>query len=217
LLFLHTDDGGIHWSTQVLPALASVTSYQLVLSPGASETMSCPAALTCLILANPVSSQSAVTWRTTDGGQTWSDRQIPGGAIDLNLSCPTAETCWAGPTAGVGPGGLLKSEDGGTVWTKVALPSFPAISPPQNGGQPNISCSSSNVCYLSLDNSGLVETDDGGRSWHAVPLPSSVGAVLQVSCNGGSCAAVANTVYPSPGSVNPFNGGSLILSNGSGG
>jgi hypothetical protein len=62
--------------------------------------------------------------------------------------------------------------------------------------EPNISCTSSSVCSLSLENSGLAETLDGGQSWQAVSLPSSVGAVLQVSCNGRLCAAIADSVNP---------------------
>jgi hypothetical protein len=218
LVFLHTEDGGINWSSKVLPAIPSAASYQLVLAPGTSETMSCPTALTCVILASPVAPQTVVTWRTTDGGKTWSEHQIPGlEQIDANLSCPTAETCWAGPSEDIGQNGLLKTEDSGDTWTSVALPSFPTISTTQAGVEPNISCTSSSVCYLSLENSGLADTVDGGESWHAVPLPSSVGAVLHVSCNGGLCAAVADSVNPSPDSINQFHGGSLILTNGSGG
>jgi hypothetical protein len=216
LVFLHTDDGGIHWSSEVLPAIPSAASYQLVLAPGTSETMSCPSALTCVILASPASPQTVVTWRTTDGGKSWSEHQIPGvKQIDVNLSCPTAQTCWAGPSYDIGQSGLLKTADGENTWTSVALPNLSAISTTQAGVEPNISCTSSSVCYLSLENSGLAETLDGGQSWQAVSLPSSVGAVLQVSCNGRLCAAIADSVNPSAASINQFHGGSLILTNSS--
>jgi hypothetical protein len=215
LVFLHTDDGGVHWTSEVLPSIPSATSYQLVTAPGTSETMSCPTALTCVILASLAAPQTVVTWRTTDGGKTWNERQIPGlEQVDADLSCPTVESCWAGPSEAIGQNGLLRTVDGGNTWTSVVLPGFPPSSTMQTGVEPNISCTSSNVCYLSLENSGLAETVDGGVSWHAVALPSLVGAVLQVSCNGALCAAVADNADPSPGSVNQSDGGSLILTNG---
>jgi hypothetical protein len=218
LVFLHTNDGGIHWMSDVLPAIPSQSSYQLVTAPGSSETMSCPTALTCVVLASPVASQVIPTWRTTDGGKTWSEGQIPGAKyIAVDLSCPTVDVCWAGPTEGVAPAPLLKTVNDGTSWASVALPNFPSISATQSGSVSNISCSSSSVCYVSLGSSGLAETVDGGVTWHAVRLPSSVGNVFQVSCNGGVCAAIADNVDPSPNSVNQFHGGSLILTNGADG
>jgi hypothetical protein len=45
--------------------------------------ISCPGALTCLILASPAAPETVVTSRTTDGGKTWSEHQKPG--IEQNV------------------------------------------------------------------------------------------------------------------------------------
>ena len=79
-----------------------------------------------------------------------------------------------------------------------------------------ISCTSGSVCYLA--NGGIDETTDAGTTWRRMNLPTGVGNVLQVSCiTEGSCVAIANPTIATPGSINQYNGGSLILTTGSSG
>jgi hypothetical protein len=215
LVFLRTTDGGSHWASTTLPPLPSVTSYQLTEYPGEAETMSCPRARDCVVLASPYAPRTEATWRTTDGGVTWLEGSIAGAApISPNLSCPTVDDCWTGPSFTVGNGQFLKSVDAGRTWSPVSVPVFSPLSTTPAGMGPNVSCSSANMCDVSLGDEGLAQTTDGGRTWLRVPLPAQVGAVLQVSCDGnGSCAAIANPATMTPASINQFNGGSLILTN----
>jgi photosystem II stability/assembly factor-like uncharacterized protein len=217
LVFLHTDDGGLHWTSQVLPNPPGTTSYQLVVAPDQSETMSCATAAACTILAEPWTPQMGIAWRTSDGGATWQVRPLAiSRQVNPSLSCPTADTCWTGPVpADGGVDELMKSDDGGLSWTPVPVPTFPPRPQVGAGGglSPDISCVSASECALSL--SGIAVTTDGGASWQQAVLPAQVGAVLQVTCSvGGSCAAIAD---PAAGSttINSFNGGSLILTDGS--
>lgn len=213
LLFLSTTDGGAHWTSQALPPIPAVQTYQLVEYPGSNETMSCSAALDCTIVATPYSPRGMATWRTRDGGKTWQQSGlISGNQGTPSLSCPTVSTCLlAGASLGSSGAGLLKSGDGGLSWSLVHVTSFPV--PPHGEFLSNltVSCQSETACFVS-GGSGLTATTDGGSTWQDVSLPDNVGAVLQVSCvTGGSCAAVAN---PAQGAVpNQYNGGSMILTN----
>jgi hypothetical protein len=209
LVFLHTDDGGSTWSSTVLPETADELSLQVVMQSGSSVSMACPTKHDCVVLGtllNIAASGVVDAWQTVDGGKSWTEHRIPGlSNLTSDLSCPTVSDCWAGPmgvTPTSGPS-LLHSSDGGTTWTLVPL--GPGI-----GGE-WISCTSGSVCYLA--NGGIDETTDGGATWRRMNLPTGVGNVLQVSCIAeGSCVAIANPTIAIPGSINQYNGGSLILS-----
>jgi photosystem II stability/assembly factor-like uncharacterized protein len=209
LVFLHTDDGGVHWTSQVLPNPPGISSLQLVVAPGQSETMSCATALACTVLATPVNPLIGITWHTRDGGATWQVTDLgTAAAVNPSLTCPTVDLCWAGPVYTGGVGHLLESDDGGLSWTPVPLPAFPPR-PQAVGGNalaPDISCVSSSQCVLSQN--AIDVTTDGGTTWQQAPLPAGVGGLLQVSCAvGGSCIAIAN---PASGAPDP-EVGSLIL------
>lgn len=214
LLFLRTTDGGAHWTSSVLPERPSESSFQLVTYPGSSEAMSCATTSDCVVIGvlfpvlNP-SGGVVDAWRTTDGGKAWQESQLPG-VSQINapqLSCPDATSCWVGPAGDpyTGVPALLRSTDGGVTWSNVPLEGV-------SGGQ-GLSCTSSETCYVS--GSGIAETTDGGTTWHQLMLPQGVGVVQQISCNRyQTCVAVANPAAPTAGSLNPYNGGSLILTNG---
>ena len=215
LIFLHTSDGGIHWTSQALPPIPGAASYQLTLAPGEAETMSCPTGTSCTIVAAPWTPSAVVSWHTANGGHSWTFGQVlPSGPFSQpRLSCPDERTCWLAPPTSTASTGahLLRSEDGGLTWAPVYLPSFQPISTTSAGYEsPNISCTAARSCDLSLDNAGIAETTDGGMSWHQVVLPSVVGGVLQVSCVlHTGCVAIAN---PAQGLVlDQYNGGSMIL------
>jgi hypothetical protein len=221
LVFLRTTDGGVHWTSTILPEQPSESSLQLVQAPGESETMSCPTANDCVVmgtLSPPGGSHVVVdAWRTTNAGKTWEENRVPSVVEFIpSLSCPDPDHCWAGPaepTPGQG-GGLLHSTDGGLTWSVVVLPYFPPTSPTSAGAASSVSCTSSSNCSLSLGSSGIAETTDGGTTWHQDALPTGVGTVLEVSCNPQqACVAIANPATTSPISLDPYNGGSLILTN----
>jgi photosystem II stability/assembly factor-like uncharacterized protein len=239
LLFLHTSDGGIHWSSQVLPAIPGSSSYQLTLAPGESEAMSCPTATSCTIVATPWAPSEEVAWHTADAGHSWNVHPVPSRDFgNPSLSCPDTHTCWLGPLTAFGPTmglstgspvpHLLRSENGGQTWSTVAVPAHlpsaqngasssqaPIHTPVYSGGSGNagISCTSAESCIIPRGTEGIVETNDGGLVWKEVSLPSNVASVLQVSCTvHASCVAIGNPI--SGFGPNPFNGGSLILTNG---
>jgi photosystem II stability/assembly factor-like uncharacterized protein len=214
LLFLTTTDGGAHWTSQVLPAIPSVPTYQFVLYPGSGEAMSCSTALDCTIVATPYSPQGMVAWHTRDGGKTWQHSGLNSGSQGTpSLSCPSASTCLlAGASLGSSGAGLLKSEDGGLSWSVLQVPALPPLSNAATSANLTVSCQSETTCFISRGDDGLFATEDGGATWQDVSLPGDVGAVFQVSCvTSGNCAAVANPVQG--GAPNQFNGGSMILTN----
>jgi photosystem II stability/assembly factor-like uncharacterized protein len=214
LLFLTTTDAGAHWTSQVLPAIPSAPTYQIVLYPGSSEAMSCSTAVDCTIVATPYSPQGMVSWQTRDGGKTWQHGGLnSGGQGTPSLSCPSLSTCLlVGASFGSSGAGLLKSEDGGISWSVLPVPSFPPLSNASTSANLTVSCLSETTCFLSRGDDGLMATEDGGATWQYVSLPDNVGTVLQVSCViSGNCAAVANPVQG--GAPNQYNGGSMILTN----
>lgn len=214
LVFLHTDNSGATWSSTVLPETTDELPLQVVMASGSSVSMSCPSANDCVVLGtllNIVATGVVDAWRTVDGGKSWTEHRIQNGSNPVaDLSCPTVSDCWAGPTTATptSESSLLHSSDGGTTWAEVPL--SPGI------GGDWLSCTSGTVCYLA--GSGINETTDGGATWQQMTLPQGTGSVLQISCTTeGSCVAVANPSVSTPGSLNQYNGGSLILTTNPGG
>lgn len=215
LIFAHTVDGGSSWTSSILPKSPGEASYQLPLS-GSREAMACPTAERCIVTANPapiVGSSVVDSWWTTDGGATWQESQLPGlRSVDRNLSCPTAEVCWAGPAVTSDDANvLLHTTDGGSSWSQVGTGAVPqtGTSPGLlDYAGPGLSCTTAAVCYLTAS-SGMDETTNAGSTWSQVPLPSPISGVSQISCQPlGSCAAIAYSTTPS---LSQFNGGSLVI------
>lgn len=204
LYFLRTTDGGVHWTTAALP---STSPYQLVESPGSSETMSCPTSLDCVVMASLEA--SAEVWHTTDGGAHWQRVSLSApSAGPPDLSCPSAKVCFAG----VG-GSILRSNDGGATWTSISLPGPPSgVSAGQGAiaADVSVSCVSDLQCYTTAY-AHLAETVNGGESWQPVSIPSDAHVVLSVTCTPSQvCAAIA---LPESPPIEVDNGGSLILTN----
>jgi hypothetical protein len=212
VMFLRTTDGGVTWSSSILPETAAESGFEEQVPNGNEAAIACPTnsecvAVTALSGFNP--SQGFVdVWRTTDAGRTWQETQIPGlHQVFPGISCPDANECWV-PTGS----GALRSVDGGSTWTSVTTPTVPTREGILSNGWQSISCSSATDCVLA--GPGMVATVDGGTTWAPVTLPSQVGNVPSVSCEPqGSCIAFAQPV-PSPGQAFVPNGGSMILTNG---
>ena len=219
LVFLHTSDGGVHWTSTVLPERSSESGFEVQQNNGVNAAMACPSVSSCVVVATlavlPGIDGVVDAWRTSDGGQSWQETQVPGvtGAA-TSISCPDTQNCWAGPSTysrSYPSGAILHSTDGGATWSLVAVPNFQPEGSPSGGiDWTSLSCTSEMNCFLS--GTGIAETTDGGGSWQQVSLPSPVGAVPDIACSTqGGCAAVAVPVSPASSS-SPY-GGSLILTN----
>jgi hypothetical protein len=211
LVYLHTADAGAHWTSSVLPERPDESAYQVVVSNGSSESMSCPTATTCLVEASlfPLSMVTGVVdvWKTTDLGGAWKENRVSGVTSSRSpLSCPTPTSCFLIPaTSAQSPqASLLHSSDGGTTWSPVTVPAPTTAGPGDVWG--SVSCASATVCFLA--GVGIEETTNAGATWQPVSLPAAAGGIVQISCSAQqACAALANPV----GSNTGANEGSVIL------
>jgi photosystem II stability/assembly factor-like uncharacterized protein len=108
-----SDDGGLQWVPQTLPAAA--TSLLGV---------SCPTTTDCVAVGGGIPPRGgpgqAMIVTTTDGGNDWVLREVPDGVSGLSgISCPTLDSCIA---VGSGPTGpmVAYSSDGGATWSASA-------------------------------------------------------------------------------------------------
>ena len=207
---LRTTDGGVTWSRTVLPERPAESGFELSGGlDGTGAAISCPSAGQCVVLAewSLLRADGVVdAWRSTDSGRTWRETQVAGAQqIGSSLTCPTTRVCWGGPSAN----DILHSVDGGATWSLVPVPEgVQATSTSGTGFWDSVSCTSATSCVLG--GQGMQATTDGAATWSTVPLPAQVGAVPSVSCQlAGFCVALADTA-----GGYPFNGGSLVLTNG---
>lgn len=117
-------------------------------------------------------------WRTADGGETWTRASgFPPGSVQ-SLSFPNPDDGWAmvflkamrpGPAAIRGGFTLVRTVDGGRVWTVVTALAWP---PPRRRFMPGtITFSSANRGWA-FGGRGLMTTADGGHTWVEIALPA---------------------------------------------
>ena len=201
-----SSDGGRTWRT-------------ILNKPGADLFgLTCPNELTCAVTGEDFASGSPVdtVYSTTNGGETWTQHEIPGGSQSSSLlSCSTASTCVATTTASAANVGetakAVVTNDGGATWQTGTFP--PGFIPF------DLQCSNSacvatgaqqqpqaptfeNGAYVGtpeLDVGAVAYSGDGGLSWKLGNVPSS-DMVIGLSCaDTEHCLAVGQTI-PSPGS-----------------
>ncbi len=129
-------------------------------------------------------------FRSTDGGATWENVLSLGpdtGAADVDIDPAHPDTVYAtfwqgrqgpweyGNAYGGGDGGIFKSTDGGTTWTKLAggLPETIvqanlAIAPSRPQRLYAIVALTLESDYQSGDGQALYRSDDGGATWESV-------------------------------------------------
>jgi hypothetical protein len=174
-----TADGGVRWSTQVIPPTVGYLS-----AVACSDTRNC----TAVGQADQTSDGQSVVIVTTDGGAMWTQAQMPSGFLDVTaVSCQPDRRCLAiGSTAAGGV--ALVSDSGGLTWTMQGdLPS-------NLTGASAISCSNSLSCWVTAQTvvgpdheaGAVVFTTDGGSSWTTEAIPTGVGILNGVSCLAGS-------------------------------
>jgi photosystem II stability/assembly factor-like uncharacterized protein len=211
-VFLRTDDGGATWTTYAFPWVANPDG-----SPGWSNaeagSFACGSSESCVgfstvLSATPNQVFSDLSWRTNDGGATWSQAWLPGvqpGLSANSISCPDALHCVAIQKLANSSTYTSVAEvtsDGGVTWTE---------EPISNGAGAellSVDCIDGGDCWLTgFSGSGnqlsdyggvILESTDEGMTWSPVQLPDGIGSVDDVSCPAsGSCFAIAG---PSPAS-----------------
>jgi hypothetical protein len=112
---------------------------------------------------------------STDGGTTWADTTLPGGATAPEAAaCPTATECLAVTLTLTGES-VLRSTDGGRSWS-APLPvlSDPTLQP----GATWLQCPTAADCYLATAADGVEASTDGGATWTARPPALAAGTRL---------------------------------------
>nr|MDD6335616.1 hypothetical protein [bacterium] len=108
---------------------------------------------------------SAKLYASTDGGQSWQQRNIPQGATGLSdIAADFEKTgrlyvcCRPGPRPGTGIGGVHVSADGGYTWQRLPL---------REEFTHNISLdpAAPGRIYVTSFVNGLYRSDDGGENW----------------------------------------------------
>jgi photosystem II stability/assembly factor-like uncharacterized protein len=124
----------------------------------------------------------APLWFTSDGGRSWSNRQVPCriGALSSVFSVATngalMAVCASQPSAGSQIKSVLESTDGGRTWT------LKTDSNINFGYLEAIDLVTSKEAFLVGGRSSLLVTHDGGTRWRAVQplIGSSAGGTSQV-------------------------------------
>jgi photosystem II stability/assembly factor-like uncharacterized protein len=137
-------------------------------------------------------------FRTTDGGQHWSETAVPlPGATGFQLSCSGPTTCAALGQSSTQPDQLAElaiTTDGGVAWKTEVVPLSSGAS-----GAAKFACADGQHCVIGVD-ATFVSTSDGGATWTQASVPSVTGQLWTVACQSdGSCLAVF--VAGGPGAI----------------
>jgi hypothetical protein len=163
---VYTRDGGVSWSTGVLPSEVNGGIHLAAIS--------CPSTTDC-VTGGDGPNGSAILY-SGDGGATWSTGSFPYGPGLGGVSCSSVNNC-----VGIGVGTVIVSSDGGASWTQTTAASVPS-------GPNALSCSSESNCVAvagydpNSGTSGAAVTSDGGRSWVPGTVAKGVHGLARVSC-----------------------------------
>ena len=164
-----TDDGGTSWDRILTgkPGFNSGAGYNSGLLAFASPSVGLWGRYGPTLL------------RTSDGGGSWKEAQLPQPAILWDFAFASKRVAWA--ATGIGSddirGDICKSTDGGATWQTVASirpSSTPGEGP--GGAFHSISCPTESICYVAASgpkSSVLWATTNGGQQWVQQPLPGS--------------------------------------------
>jgi photosystem II stability/assembly factor-like uncharacterized protein len=182
-VFMQTTDGGQSWSSEIMPGQPAPGAQGTgpAGSPVNTNAMSCPTIQFCVASTYFSSSQGeiSITWRTDDGGATWSVGSLPNGLVSPGpISCPDTQHCWiiAGSLSS-GTEHLLESSNGGASWVDRTPPGTTSST-----SWRSMSCPTDSNCWLAGKTTGLNSasvvygTSDAGQTWNEAQLPTSVGA-----------------------------------------
>lgn len=101
--------------------------------------------------------QRPIALVTSDGGKSWAQVKLKDEA--LSLACYTDAVCWIST-----PGGVMRSEEGGRVWTKISntklITAMRFVSPTRG--------------FAAGAAKSAWETSDGGKTWTLLPTLQEV-------------------------------------------
>jgi photosystem II stability/assembly factor-like uncharacterized protein len=216
-VFVRTADGGTTWTTYAFPWLANPDG-----SPGWSNaeagSFACGSSESCVgfstvLSATPNQVFSDATWRTSNGGTSWSQAWLPGvqpGFSANSISCTDALHCVSVHRVAntmTYTSVIEATSDGGATWTRGSIA----------GGAGaellSVTCVGGEDCWLTGSRGSgnafstyhgiILESTDGGMTWSPDPLPAGIGSVDDISCPAATaCFAVAG---PSPASPTAQN------------
>jgi hypothetical protein len=208
-IFTTSTDGGRTWASHVLPP--SILPKGDLLEPPVSVV--CPAIDRCVVSGNVAASTSKRGAKsryssfiavTTDGGIRWATGLTVKWPAYINqVSCPDTTHCLADKVTGdsstsSSATGLLRTDDGGATWHRVATNL-------DWNGIGSLVCADPEHCQIFVG-SGFLSTSNGGSTWVQVPshLPISISEGPQLACPSVSfCVAVGNASVASRGVESP--------------
>lgn len=155
--------------TQPLPEGWSVN---LQSKTGEFISPQCPTARVCYLVR--IQRNQAVLMQTTNGGKSWSARDVYGIAkrhevTAASLACPEVSRCWLAisyylASGAFSTGRLFITDDGGATWRPLAVSAHFATE--------SVDCGSARSCVVSgvstKSNVPGYATSDGGAHWQAV-------------------------------------------------
>jgi len=162
-ILLATSDGGASWST----TLHVQYPVNFVIGVGCATGLACIAG-----------GSLGVLFRSTDGGQTWSELDS---AVTRNnfaaISCAGDRFCVAvGGSTDAATLFIAVTHDGGSTWTLPRVPVDDSLTA--------VSCYSTTVCMAVGLNANVVTTTDGGATWRVtnVQTGTNLNMFVGVSC-----------------------------------
>ena len=177
-MVLASTNGGASWSQQ---------NVQI---PGALTAVACWSSSSCIAVGGTTAAS------TTDGGTTWTPRQLGSNAL-TGVTCPSASTCLAvgsdaPQTSGCDSGVAYATHNGGQSWSPSATHCFVPS---------GISCATATSCMMSgthttgnANYGAVLRSSDGGKDWRSADVLSQPNTELtDVACPSRAvCVAVGN-------------------------
>jgi photosystem II stability/assembly factor-like uncharacterized protein len=161
---------------------------------------------------------TARSWRLVSevNPSTWQQPPTSGYQSGLDLTCPTATTCYVedAPSTVGSPAQIEVTHDAGSTWQQAALPGDVTL--PVTG----LDCVEAATCVTvagdGTGNEEFVTTDDGGQTWTSFPAPANLPSAFSFSSVSCTTPTVCVAVGWSGGGAGPA-GLALITTDGGAG